>query len=168
MPDLEGLTPVEREVESALAGLRPQDAGVSRENVLYLAGRAAGYAQARRQARTWQAAAAVLALTSGLSLAWHGLAPAPAPPNAVVIAHPQPHVNAVPAAAVSAPAPAPDVLLANNPGPIARIWLFHPPPGSYLDLRDRVLARGLDALPKPPASKPQRQPTLQELLATSM
>jgi hypothetical protein len=168
MQDFEGLTPVEREVESALARLHPQDAAVSRENVLYLAGRAAGYAQALRQARTWQAAAAVLALTTGLSLAWHGLAPTPAPPNWVAAAHPQPRVKTIPTAAVSAPAPAPDVILANNPGPFARIWLFRPPPGSYLDLRDRVLARGLDALPKPPASKPQRQPTLQDLLATPM
>lgn len=52
------LTPTEREIEAALGGLHISHAGVSRDAVMFDAGRAS----ARRRDRLWQGASSVLAL----------------------------------------------------------------------------------------------------------
>src|SRR5262245_57592623 len=54
------LPPAEREVEAALARLRPAAASVDPSDALFEAGRVAGARSARRQVHLWRAAAAVL------------------------------------------------------------------------------------------------------------
>jgi hypothetical protein len=62
MPELNAnhdLPPAEREVEAALARLRPAPASVDAADALFQAGRLAGKRSARRQVHGWRAAAAL-------------------------------------------------------------------------------------------------------------
>jgi len=139
MQDQERLGPAERELEQALAALRPASAKIDRDRLMFLAGRTS----ARRRSRLWQCAAGALAvaLAAALSAALYAR-PAPREVERVVyvtVARPP----AVPAEAPAAPIATPE------PGR----WRGEP---YYLKLRDEVLAKGLDALPAPrgPAAQP--------------
>lgn len=57
MMDPNGLTPTERELEMALAGLKPAGTSLDRDRVMFTAGQAS----IRRHQRLWQAAASLLA-----------------------------------------------------------------------------------------------------------
>jgi hypothetical protein len=158
----DGLTAAERELEAALGGLRPAVPALDRDGMVFAAGRAAGRAESRRQTRCWQAAAAALALAAGLSLvlrAGPGTHPdTPYAPHAPLVVHQPPPEPAPPQ---RAPLASPTVVSA---GPMASFWLMRPAPGTYFDLRDKVLRRGLDALPQPTSEAPTHQPTISELL----
>lgn len=58
MQNTDGLTPMDRELEAALGGLRIAPGAISRDGVMFDAGRAS----ARRRSRLWQGSSAVLAL----------------------------------------------------------------------------------------------------------
>lgn len=129
------------DLERALLALAPTPPALDRDRLLYEAGRRA----ARRRGRVWPAATAALTL---LALALGGvLVLRPTPPPAERIVY------------IPTPAVPPESTLA----PEAR-----PPtadPGGYFQLRDQLLARGLDALPAPaPASAAGPPATLDNLL----
>jgi hypothetical protein len=62
------LTPAESELESALSQLSPSNAAASRDNLLYLAGVFAGKRATRIPIRLWQSLAALLAISTAISL----------------------------------------------------------------------------------------------------
>jgi hypothetical protein len=162
MPDEslnDGLTPAERELEAALGALRPAAPALDRDRLIFAAGRAVGRTESRRPLRCWQAAAAALALAAGLSLLVRtGPGTRPDAPQVPLVIRQSPTPLAPPQ---PAPLTAPTVVSA---GPTASFWLMRPAPGTYFDLRDKVLRRGLDALPRSTPETPTRQPTLSELL----
>ena len=187
------LTPAEREVESALGALRPAvpDASTDRDRLLRLMFRS-GQADAesrsaqttRRQLLAWRAAAAVLLVGLGLSLALR-----PGGERIVYVNAPADRGRRVVAPATT-PAPsggAPETPPAQRPAPfapgaapgasVASAPSSDVPPtgGDYLALRNAVLAGGLDALPVTPgprsapppaprASDPIRFPTFGDRL----
>ncbi len=64
MQNTDGLTPIDRELEAVLGGLRIAPGAISRDRVMFDAGRAS----ARRRNRLWQSSAAVLALALLVSI----------------------------------------------------------------------------------------------------
>jgi hypothetical protein len=131
------LNPGDRELEEALASLRPRDPHMNRDALLFHAGQASE----RRKRRRWQAVAGALALLLGVSL---GLRPQPGEVVRVV--------------RVQEPRPAPQRPFDDS---LARATLIGPaapalPQPAYLVLRQAVLRRGLDALrsadPAPPSA----------------
>src|SRR5688572_26246021 len=65
----DALPPAEQELERALRSLSPARPSLSRERVVFEAGRAAGEAAAARRLYAWRAAAAVLLIGLGLAAA---------------------------------------------------------------------------------------------------
>jgi len=65
MQNTDGLTPMDRELEAALGGLRIAPGAISRDRVMFDAGRAS----ARRRSRLWQGSACVLAIALLASIA---------------------------------------------------------------------------------------------------
>lgn len=61
------LTPAERELESALRGLRPETASLDRDRFMFLAGQRS----VRRKLQAWRGIAAVLTVAVGVSMAAH-------------------------------------------------------------------------------------------------
>ena len=74
MRNTDGLTPIDIELEAALGGLRIATGAISRDRVMFDAGRAS----ARRRSRPWQGASCVLALALLVSIASR---PAPTGPE---------------------------------------------------------------------------------------
>jgi hypothetical protein len=125
MQEKNPLTPPLRELEAALAALRPAASGIDRNRLMFRAGQAS----MRRRGRLWQGLSAGLAICLGLSLALRQV-----PPHAQEVAV-SPPLNAPMQVAMQLP---------TSPGDSDRAT---PPTGEYLHLRDTVLAKGLDALP---------------------
>jgi hypothetical protein len=127
MPNEDHLNPAERELEEALGRLTPAAAGIDRDTLHFRAGLAAG----RRRCWRWQASA--LTMSGVAAMAFVGL------------------LWPRPTALVETPrAPQPEMVLVAQPTPHAV-----PPPiqarlveARYLGLRQAILERGLDALPR--------------------
>jgi hypothetical protein len=120
-PTPDPLTPGESELESALARLVPQVAFDRREAIAYEAGRRAG----RRAAVPWRVCTGALAACLLVAIFPRATPP---PPSLLVTAPPSP----------TAP---PTHVVAMTPEEV------RPAAGTYLAVRDEVLAKGLDALP---------------------
>jgi len=140
MPQHQRLTPAEDELAAALGALAPTRPAIDRDRLLYQAGRAAG----RRTARLWQGASAVLAAC--LVVAVVVPAGGPTEPGANIANRPD-RSTEVPIA----PAGRNDV--APAPGPASPLG------GSYAQLRDAVLAHGMEALPPMVESSPAAELT---------
>ena len=126
------LTRSERELESMLASLKPAAPSFTEAEIAFEAGRRAG----RMQLLRWRAAAAILVAALGLSILAR---PAPRTSERAVVTQDssraaQPHAAAV-----------------DDRQPYATLSTS---PGSYLNLRQLVIERGVDALPTPSASTP--------------
>lgn len=122
MQNTDGLTPMDRELEAALGGLRVAPATISRDRVLFDAGRAS----ARRRSRLWQGSSCVLALLLLVSVVSRPT------PTAETVAQQQ--VDISPAALSAASTQAIDA---------EQVRAFR----RYLRMRQAVLERGVDALP---------------------
>jgi len=131
MQDRTDLTPAERELEAALGRLHPARPGIDRDELMFRCGQAS----VRRGGRFWPGLAAVLALCLGLSLA---IRPAPREVERIV------RVAAEPAAEM--------VRRRVPPVPVDLGHWTPLPDDGYIRLREKVLARGLDALPTPIAA----------------
>ncbi len=117
-----GLTSPERELETALRGLRPAGLAGSRDQVMFRA----GYAKAIRARRVWQAASASLAILLAVSIAWR---------SGALKTHAVPHQS---------------VAVRHSHVPIKESTRQIPGTGreaEALRLRRAVLERGMDALP---------------------
>jgi hypothetical protein len=134
--DEPALTPGEREVERALAGLTPAAAGMSREEMLFEAGRASA-AGTRRRGSPWMWQVGCLALAC--VAAWGVLRPARVVENTVVVERPA-AVEKNQTAAVVRPAVAGDAA-----APAVAMYAAFPQ-GSYLQMRNEVLTRGVSAV----------------------
>jgi len=149
MHENERLTPGQRELAEALGALQPADVGLDRGAMMFRA----GAVRARRRVRLWQATAIVLAACTLASLTVR--------PDPVTVVE----VRALPDPPAETPlvTPAKPARAAVEPPPTAT-GLFRPMEGGYLALRNDVLARGLDALPTPPALANAVPLTLRSLL----
>jgi hypothetical protein len=121
------LSPAEREVEAALRGLRPADAGIDPLVIAYRAG------SARRETSLWmwRAAAAVFAIALGAVVLSGNRQDDSSVSRGTLAVDPQPRRT-------------PSTLLVTMPPARSS--------PSYERLRDRVLEHGLDALTIPTAS----------------
>ncbi len=148
MPD-DRLTPIERELEAVLSGLHIRPAGVSRDAVMFDAGRAS----ARRRNRLWQGASSVLALlllVSVLSRSDDGISQPP--PEAVAQQPPVPASRAV----------------AIDPVDAERARVFR----EYIRTRRAVIDRGVEAIEAPSEPRerfapPLTRESLDELLSST-
>jgi hypothetical protein len=130
----EGLTGGQRELEQALAHLRPARGGLSRDRMLFRAGLAHG----RRRGRQWNVAlAATVLVAAGAAV----LAASRAPQTQIVervVYRDAPREDLSPRPAVP-------------PLAVARPWTLGNASGAsgaeYFRLREMVLEKGLDALP---------------------
>ena len=125
MQDEEILTPAEQELASVLGGLVPAAAGIDRDRMMFQAGRAS----ARRRGYVWQGATAALAFALGLSVIT-----LPAPRQIERLVYVTKEVPGLPGeqwASTGSP---------RRESGSSKIE------GSYLELRNEVLAHGLDAL----------------------
>ena len=150
MPPEESLTPAERELESALAGLAPAAPAIDRDALMFQAGRAA----ARRGGLLWKAASAALAACLAVSLV-------PRP-------QPEPTVRAVYLPAPAKPGRAAAGEVSPPEAPPAAAARIHLPAGSYAKLCMDVVDHGVDVLDATAsASAPRRPLTLRESLGRS-
>ncbi len=120
------LTPVETELQAALSTLDPARARLDHDGLLFRAGQVS----ARRRTRSWQCAAAVLAVSLAASVSlqiWHEPVQSDGP---TVVDRP-------------APGPAP-TLVTKSP-----LTPAQPLDGAYVRVRNDVLDKGLDVLAKP-------------------
>ena len=124
----DGLSPAEREVEAALRGLRPVDAGLDPLVIAYRA----GAARRERSLWIWRAAAAVFAIALGAVVLSGSRQNDSNLSRGTLAVDPQPRGT-------------PSTLLVTVPP--TRIS------PSYERLRDRVLEHGLDALSIPAATR---------------
>ena len=123
MQNENGLTPGERELVTALGGLRPAEARISRDELMFQAGRMSS----RGAARTWRSVAALLGCVLAVSLAMQiGVETSERREIAEAVAPTEPTVVVARGDL--------DILSSGT---------------SYLRIRDDVLARGVDALPQP-------------------
>ena len=127
MQNTDGLTPMDRELEAALGGLRVAGATISRDRVLFDAGRAS----ARRRSRLWQGSAAVLAIALLVSIA---LRPAPTGPEHSTEAVARQHISIDPVAQSAAHV---------EPLNPERAQAFR----QYIRMRRAVLDRGVEVIP---------------------
>lgn len=128
MPHNENLNPAQRELEAALARLTPAASGLDHDDLLYRAGQAS----VRRRCRAWQFS------TAGITLLFVGLLiwqPRTTPGERIVYVPVQ-------------PAPAAKLAQSESSTP-ARPIEARAVEASYLQLREQVLRRGVDALPAP-------------------
>ena len=145
-----GLTPAQRELESALRDLRPARPNIDRDRMMFKA----GAASAKRSLNVWRAAAAVLVLGNAAAMTFALRSAQPDRANQVVEVQPQP----APPPPLVTPRPADQPVVAH-----ASWGLLLPPPSrplmpsadaGYLPVRDAVLRWGVSALP-PQASGPR-------------
>ncbi|MDY0357938.1 MAG: hypothetical protein RBR19_18795 [Sedimentisphaerales bacterium] len=127
MQNTDGLTPIDRELEAALGGLRVAPATISRNRVMFDAGRAS----ARRRSRLWQGSSCVLTV---LLLASVVSRPTPTAPQRPAETVAERKADISPAALSAASTPAIDA---------EQVRAFR----RYLRMRQAVLERGIDALP---------------------
>ena len=132
MHDDTRLTPAERELESALAQLRPAGHAIDRDQLMFTAGIRA----TRRSYRRWQASTGVMTVL--LAASWLVRLPTPGPEQ--VAAVPTPDVHGVMSPAMPAMPLVPEKMVSAS----SENWL--PVPG-YVHLRNRVMVEGADALP---------------------
>lgn len=125
------LDPAERELEAALARLRPVTPALDRERLLVEAATLAIQRRAARTVLVWRSAAAILAIGFAMSLAWK---PSPQVIERVVIA--------------PATQPAEAEIAMPGPAPIDPGGRLDDGTPTYLALRDEVLRMGIDALPE--------------------
>lgn len=138
------LTPAEHELEAALGGLAPAAHQIDRDALMFRLGRESTTAARRR----WQMAAAALLLVTLTTWGWSmhrrrsSPGPQPTPPGMVAERQPTPPPpvpERTPDPAGRQPGPRPSVTsIARAPGPTE----------AYLNLRNLVLAHGVDALPE--------------------
>ena len=124
-----GLTPGERELEAALGGLTPVAPSFTLERINVRA----LVARERRRTRIWQAVAALLAVTAGVAFT---VEPAPRVVQVERVIQPdrqQPVEN--------------QFVVANDRARLADSPLQTVDDYTYLRLRERVLARGVESLP---------------------
>lgn len=127
----------DREVEDALGALAPAVAQISRDDVLFAAGRRFE----RRRARIWKGLGGAAVAALAVAMVWR-----PATPPAAVTVERIVYVERQ----TPPPGPSPVMIVADVP----------PPPPStppsldsgYFALRERVLSRGLGALPAAPTA----------------
>lgn len=137
----EPLNPELASVEAALAGLRPTPSALDRDRLMFLAGQAAGYRRARRAA--WLGAGTSIAATLAACVLGVALFQQPGPERD--------HQTA------SAPVP-------QSAQPDVSSWAANPPDSldagaSYLELRQLVLTRGVEAMPEiTPSTATKDQP----------
>jgi len=151
-----GLTPAQRELESALRDLRPARPNIDRDRMMFKA----GAASARRSLNLWRAAAAVLVVGNAAAMTFALRSTQPDRANQVV--------QAQPAQITPRPGDQPVVAHASWDLPL-------PPPSrplmpsadaGYLPVRDAVLRWGVSALPAR-ASSPRaaaQSPDVRQLL----
>jgi hypothetical protein len=120
-------------LESALTALAPRSAGIDRDQLMFQAGQRT----ARRNRWLAPCIAAVLASAATLSAV-------------LLLHHPEPQIVRVPAATIAPPTNAPIDITSTNDR-----WLQC---AEGLRLRNEVLQRGLDALPKAPITEEQAKP----------
>ncbi len=139
MPNQDDLSPGERELEAALAGLHAAAPSINRDELMFRAGQRS----ARRRTRAWQTAAVCLGLSTGLAILYP---PAPREvPRTVYVSIPPAPSPGWPVPGPVQANPAATELAGTGSSPIR---LGNPlPPDGYLRVRNAVLARGLDALP---------------------
>ncbi len=139
-------------VEGALASLKPAPSGVDRDILMFSAGQAS--APARRFGVLWPLA------TSGALLAAVILG------IALLTQAPQRVIEKTVFVPVESARPAARAYAEARPALWAREQPW--PRGNYLELRQKVLAGGLDALPRPePTRAGARKETVEELLGIS-
>ena len=129
------LTPTEQVLEDALHALTPRESGLDRDALIFRMGQAS-LSHSRRRWRMASTAMLILAVS-----AWIVRVPTP---NAIEHGR-----GAVLVQEDSTPAPLVDVPTPSDPSPSFR--LAHGPAGTYIEVRDRVLVRGVDALPELPS-----------------
>jgi hypothetical protein len=127
MQNTDGLTPIDRELEAALGGLRIAPGAISRDRVMFDAGRAA----ARRRSRLWQGSAAVLALGLLISIASR---PAPTEPEHSTETAARQHISSDPVAQSAAHV---------EPFDSERARAFR----QYIRMRRAILERGVEVIP---------------------
>lgn len=126
MQDRENLTAADEELAEALGHLRPMQASVDRERLMFRAGQIS----TRRARRAWQCATVLVAVALGVSLL---VRLEPAEPGKTV------------RVAAERPVVVPLMVEWSSESPVAG-------DGAYLKLRNEVLEKGLDALPEPAVS----------------
>jgi hypothetical protein len=137
MQDNDRLTPMDKELEAALGGLKPSGAAISRDRVMFAAGQAA----ARRRGRVWQGVSGLLAALLLASIVWR---PGPAGPVQ--------HVETVAYESLAAlPTASPPELIDRQEMEAFR---------RYVRTRRAVLNRGIEAIPVSPASRNASDATL--------
>lgn len=139
MQEHTNLTPAERELEAALAALRPAAPVIDRDGLMFRAGQAS----ARGRTHVWQAAAAGLALAFGVSLVTRS-SPSAGRPGVQVAVAPgtatEPQSTALPEFASLRP--------------------LSQSPSAYWRVRAAVLTRGTDALAAPTGGAGNGEPEL--------
>ena len=151
MPNENGLTPAEMELETALGGLQPVAVAIERDRLMYRAGQSS----ARRRNLAWPILSVALALLLGASLL-HQPEPQPQTVEVETLVYvPVPAPSTQPAIHMSAQTVRPDPYQLQAQA-------------NYVRLRDKVLTEGLDALPIREVSSPQsaeeRAPRWQDYL----
>ena len=139
----DSLTPAQRELESALQGLAPAVHQIDRDLLMFRLG-CASVVETRRR---WRMVAAALLLVSVVSWAW----------SARLLQTSPTRRSAPPDMAMERGMPPPDVVADEPHDPRApsdtsarratELAAAHRPGEAYLDLRNLVLARGVDVLP---------------------
>lgn len=123
-----GMSPGDLEVERALASLKPGDAGIDAPAAMFDAGRVVGATAERRRSRrslvAWRGIAAVLAVTTGVSM----------------VTRPQPQSPMIVQSQISPPAVPTSLVAPSDPPPPARNR------DDLLSLRTIALADGVDAI----------------------
>ena len=139
MQNHEGLTSIERELEAALAGLKPAGTGMDRDQVMFAAGRAS----IRRHNRIWQAIASSLAIVLLISIVSR-------PKPATIEIAPGSFVNHQPSLSPQQVQPVDQ----------KRLDAFR----QYVRTRRAVLNRGIEALPPSPVrrARPSEPPLTRE------
>ncbi len=127
MQNTDGLTPMDRELEAALGGLRIAPGAISRDRVMFDAGRAAS----RGRSRLWQGSSCVLALALLVSIA---LRPAPTGPEHSTETLARQQISIEPVAQSAAHV---------EPFDLERAQAFR----QYIRMRRAVLDRGVEVIP---------------------
>jgi hypothetical protein len=142
MPQHQYLKPAEEELAAALGALAPAEPNINRDRMLFLAGRAAE----RKSAGLWRGVSAGLAacLVAALSVQAWWSADRWTPTTIEPVR---------PVATVKITAPPPQLISSPAPALTARLE------GSYVQLRNAVLTRGMEALPPLSESSPSVEST---------
>jgi hypothetical protein len=142
MPQHQHLKPAEEELAAALGALAPASPNIDRDRMLFLAGRAAE----RKTAGLWRGVSGGLAACLVAALAIQAWPSADKhTPRTIEPTRPVEIIK------ITAPPPQPIPLLASAPAAQLK--------GSYVQLRNAVLTRGMEALPPMSESSPSIEST---------